>query len=80
MIAAPKPEVVAAPMRKTHEALQKVSGVLTGMPEGNTGSPETDRTVLPVGGWAAREVKSGASAEAAEAPKGKELSQLVASG
>lgn len=36
--------------------------------------------MLLVGGWAAREVKSGVCAEAAEIPKGKELSQLVASG
>lgn len=29
--------------------------------------------MLPVGGWAAREVKSGARAEAAEIPKGRAL-------
>lgn len=33
-----------------------------------------------MGGWAAREVKSGACAGAEKIPKGKELSLLVASG
>ena len=63
---------------------KKASWVLTGMPKEEyreVKPTETDRAVLPVGGWAAREVKSGGCAGAAKIPKAKELSwQCVASG
>lgn len=41
---------------------------------------EADGVVLLVGGWAEIEVKSEICTRAAKIPKGKELSQLMASG